>query len=56
MNYHSELIIIIMMSTIRDKKGKEIWQKGTAFRMFANFDEPNLSHREYMEDCTSHAI
>lgn len=41
-----------MLGTMREKKNKEVFQNGTAFRSFANFDEPNPSHREYMEDCT----
>lgn len=39
-----------MYSTMRDKKGKEVYQKGTAFRSFAQFEEPNLGKRDYMED------
>ncbi len=39
-----------MMSSLREKKNKEIYQNGTAFRSFAQFEEPNLSHREGMED------
>jgi hypothetical protein len=41
---------------INDWKCKEIYQNGTAFRSFANFDEPNLNHREAMEDCTEQII
>jgi hypothetical protein len=41
-----------MLGTMREKKNKEVFQNGTAFRSFAIFDEPNPSHREYMEDCT----
>lgn len=32
------------------EKGKEIYQNGTAFRSFANFDEPNIPRRQAMED------
>jgi len=34
-----------MMSTMRDKKYKEVYQNGTAFKSFAHFEEPNLNYR-----------
>lgn len=40
-------------STLKERKNREIYQNGTAFRSFANFDEANPNHRESMEDCTS---
>lgn len=40
-------------STLKERKNREIYQNGTAFRSFANFDEANPSHRESMEDCKS---
>ncbi len=39
-----------MMSTLRQKTGKAIYQHGTAFRSFAHFEEPNIPRREAMED------
>lgn len=39
-----------MMSTMREKKGREIFQPGTAFKAFAQFEDPNINRREYMED------
>jgi len=35
---------------MRENKGKDIYQKGTAFKSFAYFEEPNLGKRDYMED------
>ena len=40
-------------STLKERKNREIYQNGTAFRSFANFDEANPNHREAMEDCNS---
>lgn len=37
----------------RDKKAREVFQKGTAFKDFALFEEANLNNRDYMEDCTN---
>ena len=34
-----------MMSTMREKKYREVYQNGTAFKSFAHFEEPNLNHR-----------
>ena len=35
---------------MRAKKGKEVFQHGTAFRSFAQFENSNLGKRDYMED------
>lgn len=45
------MIDIMLGSTMKERKARELYQKGTAFRSFANFDECNLAHRESMEDC-----
>jgi hypothetical protein len=42
------------MSTMREKKGREIFQTGTAFRSFAHFEDSNLGRRDYMEDGSPH--
>lgn len=38
-------------SSLKERKNREVYQNGTAFRSFANFEDSNLSHREAMEDC-----
>ena len=43
-------------TSFMERKSREVYQNGTAFRSFANFDHPNLSHRESMEDCTIRPI